>query len=116
MQFWLLGALCDILRNYSVNLALDDFAGISNTLFKLILEFPDKVFSLKHYTSKFALLFILLVKAAYPTHLPDAFSQLLYIVSSTQATQDPSLQKNYLSTSYLLCYFSLSCRFYHQRV
>ena len=59
----------------------------------ILKEKPSIILSIKHTLNKFVLIFVLIVKWDFPKVWPDAFSELLSVMTHTQ---DIELQKEYL--------------------
>jgi hypothetical protein len=61
---------------------------------QILREQPTVIFQQKHYITKYALIFILLVREDFPEVWPNAFQELLSLI---KITEDINMQKMYMS-------------------
>lgn len=85
MRYWLLQAIVDIInQSYSQVFSTSEAKNtIHDVYFKVLQQYPQAVMGKKHYASKYALIFIMLVREDFPERWGDAFTQLLQLLSGT---------------------------------
>ncbi|CDW81505.1 exportin-t [Stylonychia lemnae] len=95
MRFWLLQAIVEIINNYynQVIVSPEQKQMLHQVYFSLLKDKPQIVFLQKHYMTKYALVFVLLIREDFPNNWPEAFSELLSLI---KITQDVNLQKLYM--------------------
>lgn len=104
VKFWAVGALEQIILKYYNSYTKQMKDQFHDLYFNLLLNEPSVVLCNPHVESKYALLFILLVRSDYPTQWPDAFTRLMILLKQ----QSLSSQLRYTSTLIFAIFF----RFY----
>ena len=98
VKFWAVGALEKLMATQSAEFTTPQKQELHSLFFQILLLRPAVVLGHPHIEHKYALLFILLVRADYPVLWPDAFSLLFSLLTTPAAQQDLALKLGYIST------------------
>ena len=82
LKFWAIGALGSVVEKFYAAHPVELRAKLHELFFAFVETNPAALFANTFIENRYALLFISIVKADYPTHWPDAFGRLLGLLNS----------------------------------